>query len=58
VSLPSAAVSLPESYAHPLRTGTPAVVGRLENGRYLLDLRTVAPGDDDALGRAVLACTS
>jgi L-seryl-tRNA(Ser) seleniumtransferase len=58
VSLPSAAVSLPESYAHPLRTGTPAVVGRLENGRYLLDLRTVAPGDDDALYRAVLACTS
>ena len=33
VELPSAAVSLPESYAAPLRTGTPAVVGRLEGGR-------------------------
>ena len=58
VELPSAAVSLPESYAAPLRTGTPAVVGRLENGRCLLDLRTVAPEDDDALAAAVLACMS
>jgi L-seryl-tRNA(Ser) seleniumtransferase len=58
VELPSAAVSLPESYAAALRTGTPAVVGRLEDGRCLLDLRTVAPEDDDALVAAVLACTS
>ncbi|KUH84588.1 L-seryl-tRNA(Sec) selenium transferase [Mycobacterium sp. IS-1556] len=58
VSLPSAAVSLPESYAAPLRTGTPAVVGRLEAGRCLLDLRTVAPDDDGLLAEAVLACTS
>ena len=55
---PSAAVSLPEHYAAALRTGTPAVVGRIEDGRCLLDLRTVAPEDDDALLRAVLACTS
>lgn len=58
VALPSAAVSLPEHYAAALRTGTPAVVGRIEDGRCLLDLRTVAPEDDDALLRAVLACTS
>ena len=58
VSLPSAAVSLPESYAGALRSGTPAVVGRLEDGRCLLDLRTVAPEDDDALAGAVLACSS
>lgn len=58
VQLPSAAISLPESYAAPLRTGTPAVVGRLEGGRCLLDLRTVAPDDDGLLARAVLACTS
>ncbi len=58
VALPSAAVSLPESCALPLRTGTPAIVGRLENGRCLLDLRTVAPDDDEALGSAVLACMS
>jgi L-seryl-tRNA(Ser) seleniumtransferase len=41
-----------------LRTGTPAVVGRLENGRCLLDLRTVPPQDDEALLAAVLACMS
>jgi L-seryl-tRNA(Ser) seleniumtransferase len=58
VSLPSAAVSLPESCAVSLRTGTPAVVGRLENGRCLLDLRTVRPQDDEALLAAVLACMS
>ncbi|ORA68851.1 L-seryl-tRNA(Sec) selenium transferase [Mycolicibacterium elephantis] len=58
VELPSAAVSLPESCAAPLRKGDPAVVGRLENGRCLLDLRTVRPGDDDALVRAVQTCMS
>jgi L-seryl-tRNA(Ser) seleniumtransferase len=58
VELPSAAVSLPESYAAPLRTGSPAVVGRLESGRCLLDLRTVAPEDDETLVRAVRACMS
>ncbi|MCV6981574.1 L-seryl-tRNA(Sec) selenium transferase [Mycolicibacterium pulveris] len=58
VELPSAAVSLPETCAAPLRVGDPAVVGRLENGRCLLDLRTVRPDDDDALVRAVLACMS
>ena len=57
VALPSAAVSLPEAYAAPLRMGTPAVIGRLENGRCLLDLRTVAEADDDTLAHAVLACT-
>ncbi|MGV0788333.1 L-seryl-tRNA(Sec) selenium transferase [Mycolicibacterium sp. XJ2] len=57
-ALPSAAVSLPESYAAPLRTGAPSVVGRLEGGRCLLDLRTVAPDDDGLLAQAVLACTS
>jgi L-seryl-tRNA(Ser) seleniumtransferase len=56
--LPSAGVSLPESCAAPLRAGTPAVVGRLEAGRCLLDLRTVAPEDDERLVEAVLACMS
>jgi L-seryl-tRNA(Ser) seleniumtransferase len=58
VELPSAGVSLPERYASPLRTGTPAVVGRLEGGRCVLDLRTVAPDEDELLLSAVLACTS
>ena len=56
VVLPGWAVSLPERYAAPLRTGEPAVVGRLEGGRCLLDLRCVPASDDDALVRAVLAC--
>jgi L-seryl-tRNA(Ser) seleniumtransferase len=30
----------------------------LEAGRCLLDLRTVAPEDDERLVEAVLACTS
>ncbi len=53
--LPSAAVALPERYAAALRSGDPAVLGRLEHGRCLLDLRAVDPGDDDGLARAVLA---
>ena len=57
VELPSAAISLPVSYAEALRTGTPAVVGRVQDGRCLLDLRTVAPEDDEVLVRAVLSCT-
>ena len=58
VQLPSAAVSLPESYAAALRAGSPPVVGRLEAGRCLLDLRTVAPEDDELLVAAVRACSS
>jgi L-seryl-tRNA(Ser) seleniumtransferase len=58
VELPSAGVSLPESYAVALRTGCPPVVGRLEAGRCLLDLRTVAPEEDELLVTAVLGCSS
>jgi L-seryl-tRNA(Ser) seleniumtransferase len=53
VVLPSVALSLPAAYARPLRRGRPAVVGRVTGGRCLLDLRTVAPDDDDALLSAV-----
>jgi L-seryl-tRNA(Ser) seleniumtransferase len=58
VQLQSAAVSLPESYAAALRAGSPPVVGRLEGGRCLLDLRTVAPEEDELLLAAVRACSS
>jgi L-seryl-tRNA(Ser) seleniumtransferase len=58
VDLPSAAVSLPESYAVPLRTGNPPVVGRVERGRCLLDLRTVEPAEDELVLAAVRGCTS
>jgi L-seryl-tRNA(Ser) seleniumtransferase len=62
VTLPSAAVALPADLARPLRTGpragggpVPAVAGRVEKGRLLLDLRSVDPADDDRLVAAVLA---
>jgi L-seryl-tRNA(Ser) seleniumtransferase len=55
VVLPSVALSLPASCARPLRLAEPAVVGRVVNGRCLLDLRTVAADDDDVLFSAAEA---
>jgi len=62
VTLASTAVSLPTALTGPLRDGTavrrgiaPAVVGRVEAGRLLLDLRAVAPADDELITAAVLA---
>ena len=54
VVLPSAAVSLPEALAGSLRAGDPPVVGRVADGRCLLDLRCVPPADDEVVERAVL----
>ncbi|OZM83460.1 L-seryl-tRNA(Sec) selenium transferase [Pseudonocardia sp. MH-G8] len=56
VALPSAAVSLPPHYAAALRAGDPAVLGRTEHGRCLLDLRALGPAADADLAAAVLAC--
>jgi L-seryl-tRNA(Ser) seleniumtransferase len=65
LGLASAAVSLPPDLAMPLRAGEPvrrgsmpAVVGRLDAGRLLLDLRAVDPADDALLRAAVLAAAS
>ncbi|MBB6396787.1 L-seryl-tRNA(Ser) seleniumtransferase [Actinomadura coerulea] len=55
VVLPSAAVSVPEPYAARLRRGAPAVMGRVEDGRCLLDLRSVPPDQDGVLAEAVRA---
>jgi L-seryl-tRNA(Ser) seleniumtransferase len=62
VTLPSAALSLPADLAPALRAGPPvrrgevaAVVGRVEDGRLLLDLRAVPPEDDERLAAAVIA---
>ena len=63
MSLPSAAVSLPAEFAPraarrgrgPVGGAFPAVVGRMEDGRLLLDLRAVPPGDDEQLAAAVIA---
>ncbi|MET7315964.1 L-seryl-tRNA(Sec) selenium transferase [Streptomyces thermoviolaceus] len=53
VTLPSAALSLPEAWASALRTGPVPVVGRIESGRCLLDLRAVPEEDDALLAEAV-----
>ena len=53
VELPSVAVSLPDSFAAPLRLGEPAVMGRVHQDRLLLDLIAVEPSDDAALADAV-----
>lgn len=55
LELPGWAVALPASYAQRLRRGDPAVVGRLERGRCLLDLRCVPPEEDERVCRAVEA---
>ncbi|GAA3348443.1 L-seryl-tRNA(Sec) selenium transferase [Amorphoplanes nipponensis] len=47
LELPSWALSLPGRYAEALRLGPTPVVGRVERGRLLLDLRCV-PADRDA----------
>jgi L-seryl-tRNA(Ser) seleniumtransferase len=65
VTLPSSAVALDESLALPLRHGSAvrrgeatAVIGRMEKGRLLLDLRSIDPADDDALIAAILTAAS
>jgi L-seryl-tRNA(Ser) seleniumtransferase len=48
-----------ETFAERLRTGTPAVVGRVQNGRWLMDLRTVfAEQENELLGAIELAAAS
>jgi L-seryl-tRNA(Ser) seleniumtransferase len=40
--------------ARRLRTGEPAVIGRVQDGALLLDLRTIDPADDVALAGAIV----
>jgi L-seryl-tRNA(Ser) seleniumtransferase len=59
VELPTALVAVahpslrPDRLAAALRAGRPAVLARVAEGRLLLDLRTVLPGEEPALGEAV-----
>jgi L-seryl-tRNA(Ser) seleniumtransferase len=55
-ALPGWAVALDESLARPLRLGDPSVVGRVEHGLCLLDLRCVPVESDAELAGAVLRC--
>jgi L-seryl-tRNA(Ser) seleniumtransferase len=56
--LPSWAVALPPALAEPLRTGATPVVGRVERGRLLLDLRCVPAAADPAVAAAVIAAAT
>jgi L-seryl-tRNA(Ser) seleniumtransferase len=51
--IPSFAVRLggtdPEALAEDLRSSDPAVVGRVREGRLWLDVRTLLPGDEEAM---------
>jgi L-seryl-tRNA(Ser) seleniumtransferase len=57
VTLPTALLALPpgdaDGLAARLRRGDPPVVGRIEEGRVLLDPRTVLPWEDEVLVRRV-----
>ncbi|MEI7644793.1 MAG: L-seryl-tRNA(Sec) selenium transferase [Chloroflexales bacterium] len=60
-TLPSAGVALApgprgaDDLGRRLRTGQPAVVARVAEGRVVFDLRTVLPEQDEALAEAILA---
>ncbi|MCK1801901.1 L-seryl-tRNA(Sec) selenium transferase [Brevibacterium sp. R8603A2] len=55
VPLPGWAVALPVAAAGPLRTGTPAVLPRVHEGRCLLDLRCIPDSDDARVLAAALS---
>jgi L-seryl-tRNA(Ser) seleniumtransferase len=59
VELPSFGLAVaggnPDELARKLRRGELPVIARIADGRVLLDLRTVAPAEDDELARQVLA---
>ncbi len=55
IDLPSVAIAVAADLAVRLRLGDPAVLGRVERNRCLLDLRSLAPQDDDALSSALIA---
>ena len=48
----------PAVLAAVLRANDPPVIGRVENERFALDLRTVGPADDEALATALRAAMS
>ncbi|GAB2567112.1 L-seryl-tRNA(Sec) selenium transferase [Paractinoplanes abujensis] len=55
VTLPSWSLSLPSEYAAPLRAAPTPVVGRVDRGRLLLDLRCVPSDADSVLTDMVIA---
>jgi L-seryl-tRNA(Ser) seleniumtransferase len=56
LELPGPAVAVDLALAEPLRGGDPAVVGRVADGRLLLDVRTLTDAEADLVAAAVRAC--
>jgi L-seryl-tRNA(Ser) seleniumtransferase len=56
LELPGPAVAVDLALAEPLRAGDPAVVGRVADGRLLLDVRTLTDAEADLVAAAVQAC--
>jgi L-seryl-tRNA(Ser) seleniumtransferase len=54
VALPSAGVALPAAAAEALRAGADPVVARVEQGRCVVDLRSVPPEADERLVDAIV----
>lgn len=55
-SIPSVALAFsdnPDRLAESLRQNDPPIIGRIEQGRFLLDLRTIFPSDDEVILRSL-----
>ncbi len=61
MELPSRAIAIehpklsPNSLSDAFRRGRPPIAGRVENDRYLLDLRTVLDGEEDEIVRGAIS---
>jgi L-seryl-tRNA(Ser) seleniumtransferase len=53
--IPSAGVALDGDRTAELRAADPPIIARVVDGRTVLDLRTVDPGDDGALAKVLCA---
>ena len=58
ITIPSAGVALAGDRTGELRAGDPPVIARVVDGRTLLDVRTVDPGDDELVAKALAALTT
>ena len=53
IEIPSAGLAIDGDRTAELRAGTPPVIARVEDGRTILDLRTVEPDDDELVVASV-----
>ena len=58
VEIPSFGVAVEGDVTEALRCFDPPVIGRVDGGRTLLDMRTVDPSDDEVLAKAIAAAAS